>query len=234
MEFDLEYSKQKHITHMGRSWVNALPDHTFEYLETEVYPRLFKDWKRNYIYPNQKLFYRALRLTPIENVKIVILGQDPYHTKYKATGLAFEVQGIKAAEDIPHAQPSLKNIYKLQEKVVKVPTPIGDYHAKQGVLLLNTALCVKEGKPNYYKKLWEPFTKEIINILNKKDDVIWILWGANAHSYIPQITNETHTILASSHPSPLSWSKPCGEYPACCDTDPFGEANMLLDTPINW
>jgi len=220
--------------YMGRSWVNAMPDSFFEYIETKVYPELHAQWKRNYIYPNQRHFYRALRLTPIDKVKIVILGQDPYHTRYKATGLAFETQGIKAAEDINKAQPSLKNIYKLQQKVVKRPTPIGDYHAKQGVLLLNTALSVKEGKPNSHKKLWAPVTKEIINILNKRDDIIWILWGANAHSYIPQITNETHTILASSHPSPLSFTKACGDYPPCSETDPFGEANLLLDQPINW
>ena len=155
------------------------------------------------IFPAKENIFNALKLTPYCNVKVVIVGQDPYHGEGQAHGLCFSVMpGV-----VP--PPSLKNIFKEMQDDVHTTIPNHGClvsWAKQGVLLLNTVLTVREGMPNSHAKFgWQTFTDEIIRKVNeKKDPVVFILWGANAKAKIPLITNPNHLILYSAHPSPLS------------------------------
>lgn len=183
------------------------------------------------VFPEEKNVFNALELTPFESVKVVILGQDPYHGFGQAHGLSFSVQ-----KGIP-LPPSLKNIYKeLQEDIGgEFPTE-GDlsHWAKQGVLLLNTVLTVEEGNANSHKgKGWERLTNRLIESLNElKHPVIFILWGKPAQDKEKLITNLNHVILKAPHPSPLS------AYRGFFGSKPFSRVNDILiqqgQTPIRW
>ena len=183
------------------------------------------------VFPEEKNVFNALELTPFESVKVVILGQDPYHGFGQAHGLSFSVQ-----KGIP-LPPSLKNIYKeLQEDIGgEFPTE-GDlsHWAKQGVLLLNTVLTVEEGNANSHKgKGWERLTNRLIKSLNElKHPVIFIIWGKPAQDKEKFITNPNHVILKAPHPSPLS------AYRGFFGSKPFSRVNDILiqqrQTPICW
>ena len=183
------------------------------------------------VFPEEKNVFNALELTPFESVKVVILGQDPYHGFGQAHGLSFSVQ-----KGIP-LPPSLKNIYKeLQEDIGgELPTE-GDlsHWAKQGVLLLNTVLTVEEGNANSHKgKGWERLTNRLIESLNElKHPVIFILWGKPAQDKEKLITNSNHVILKAPHPSPLS------AYRGFFGSKPFSRINDILiqqgQIPIRW
>ena len=183
------------------------------------------------VFPEEKNVFNALELTPFESVKVVILGQDPYHGFGQAHGLSFSVQ-----KGIP-LPPSLKNIYKeLQEDIGgDLPTE-GDltHWAKQGVLLLNTVLTVEEGNANSHKGMgWERLTNHLIESLNElKHPVIFILWGKPAQDKEKLITNSNHVILKAPHPSPLS------AYRGFFGSKPFSRVNDILmqqgQSPIRW
>ena len=183
------------------------------------------------VFPEEKNVFNALKLTPFESVKVVILGQDPYHGFGQAHGLSFSVQ-----KGIP-LPPSLRNIYKeLQEDIGgELPTE-GDlsHWAKQGVLLLNTVLTVEEGNANSHKGMgWEKLTNRLIESLNElKHPVIFILWGKPAQDKEKLITNPNHVILKSPHPSPLS------AYRGFFGSKSFSRVNDILiqhgQTPIRW
>ena len=183
------------------------------------------------VFPEEKNVFNALELTPFESVKVVILGQDPYHGLGQAHGLSFSVQ-----KGIP-LPPSLKNIYKeLQEDIGgELPTE-GDlsHWAKQGVLLLNTVLTVEEGNANSHKgKGWERLTNRLIESLNELNHpVIFILWGKPAQDKEKLIINPNHVILKAPHPSPLS------AYRGFFGSKPFSRVNDILiqqgQTPIRW
>ena len=183
------------------------------------------------VFPEEKNVFNALELTPFESVKVVILGQDPYHGFGQAHGLSFSVQ-----KGIP-LPPSLKNIYKeLQEDIGgELPTE-GDlsHWAKQGVLLLNTVLTVEEGNANSHKgRGWERLTNRLIESLNElKHPVIFILWGKPAQDKEKLITNPNHVLLKAPHPSPLS------AYRGFFGSKPFSKVNDILiqqgQTPIRW
>ena len=183
------------------------------------------------VFPEEKNVFNALELTPFESVKVVILGQDPYHGFGQAHGLSFSVQ-----KGIP-LPPSLRNIYKeLQEDIGgELPTE-GDlsHWAKQGVLLLNTVLTVEEGNANSHKGMgWERLTNRLIESLNElKHPVIFILWGKPAQDKEKLITNSNHVILKAPHPSPLS------AYRGFFGSKPFSRVNDILiqqgQTPICW
>ena len=183
------------------------------------------------VFPEEKNVFRALKLTPFESVKVVILGQDPYHGFGQAHGLSFSVQ-----KGIP-LPPSLRNIYKeLQEDLGgELPTE-GDlsHWAKQGILLLNTVLTVEEGNANSHKGMgWERLTNRLIESLNElKHPVIFILWGKPAQDKEKLITNPSHVILKAPHPSPLS------AYRGFFGSKPFSKVNEILiqqgQTPICW
>ena len=183
------------------------------------------------VFPEEKNVFTALELTPFESVKVVILGQDPYHGFGQAHGLSFSVQ---KGTPLP---PSLKNIFKeLQEDIGgELPTE-GDlsHWAKQGVLLLNTVLTVEEGNANSHKGMgWEKLTNRLIESLNElKHPVIFILWGKPAQDKEKLITNPNHVILKAPHPSPLS------AYRGFFGSKPFSRVNDILiqqgQTPIRW
>jgi uracil-DNA glycosylase len=183
------------------------------------------------IYPKVNEVYNALALCPLENTKVVILGQDPYHAPKQANGLAFSVQ---AGTKLP---PSLKNIFKELATDLQCPIPNNgclDSWAKQGVLLLNSALTVEDNKPMSHAKIgWETFTDAIIEIVNKQySNVVFILWGKLAQSKIKLIDANKHLVIESAHPSPLS------AYNGFWGSKPFSKTNAYLlakgKQAINW
>ena len=191
------------MVHIGNSWDNILADE----FHSEYYLHLREFLKYEYghyvVYPDMYDIFNALKYTPYENVKAVIIGQDPYHGKGQAHGLCFSVKkGVQPP-------PSLQNIFKeLYDDLKIVPPPHGELTgwAEQGVLLLNTALTVREGKPNSHRgKGWEQLTDAIIRKLNERDiPTAFILWGGNAKAKASLITNPIHAVFKAAHPSPLS------------------------------
>ena len=188
---------------LGNDWDEILK----EEFEKEYYLELREFLKTEYstrkIYPPMHDIYNALRYTSYKDTRVVILGQDPYHGEGQAHGLCFSVKpGVKFP-------PSLQNIFKeLNTEYGMTPPPTGELSgwAKQGVLLLNTTLTVREGQPQSHKgKGWEILTDRIIELLNeKKEPTVFILWGGNARAKKALIKNKNHLILESAHPSPLS------------------------------
>ena len=163
-------------------------------------------WDREYsqktIYPPRELIFNAFKLTPLEKVKVVIIGQDPYHEKGQAMGLAFSVPN---SCKIP---PSLINIFKEIELEFDKPVmKLGDltYLTKQGVFLINTILTVEEGKPMSHKiKEYSNFIQDLLGFLNNLDQpMVFMLWGGNAQKYENLITNKNHLVIKRTHPSPL-------------------------------
>lgn len=178
--------------------------------EKDYYKKLMEFLKEEYaskiIYPNKDDIFNSLKLTSYNDVKVVILGQDPYHGPNQAHGLSFSV---KPEVNIP---PSLLNMYKELNSDVGCFIPNNGYlvdWAKQGVLLLNTVLTVREGNANSHrKKGWEIFTDKVIQLLNDRNEpIVFLLWGKNAQEKAKIITNEHHYILEAPHPSPLSARK---------------------------
>lgn len=161
------------------------------------------EYETKTIFPPKDSIFNALRYTPYENVKVLIVGQDPYHGVGEAHGLSFSVNvGIK----IP---PSLKNIYKELNRDLGLKIPNNGYllkWAKQGVMLLNSVLTVEKDKPGSHRgKGWEIFTDKIIEEVNKKEEpVVFVLWGNYAKEKLKLITNPKHLVLTSAHPSPFS------------------------------
>lgn len=188
---------------LGNDWDEILK----EEFEKEYYLKLREFLKVEYstrkIYPPMHDIYNALRYTSYKDTRVVILGQDPYHGEGQAHGLCFSVKhGVKFP-------PSLQNIFKeLNAEYGMTPPPTGELSgwARQGVLLLNTTLTVREGQPQSHKgKGWEILTDRIIELLNEKTEpTVFILWGGNARAKKSLITNKSHLILESAHPSPLS------------------------------
>jgi len=174
------------------------------------------EYKNSTVYPPAKFIFRAFDATPFDKVKVVILGQDPYHGQGEANGLCFAVdENIK----LP---PSLQNIYKELKNDIGVLGTINNW-AKQGVLLLNSTLTVKANTPgSHQNKGWEQFTDAVIKLLNdKRENLVFILWGKYAKDKGKNIDSHRHLIIQSPHPSPFSahsgffGSKPfskCNEY----------------------
>lgn len=183
------------------------------------------------IYPPSEDIFNALNLTPLKDVKAVILGQDPYHDANQAHGLCFSVQpGIQPP-------PSLVNIYKELHDDLGLKIPNNGYlvkWAEQGVLMLNTVLTVRAHQANSHKgKGWEKFTDAIIQAVNEQDrPIVFILWGRNARDKKKMLTNPKHLILESAHPSPLS------AYNGFFGSKPFSKTNEFLKAngvePIDW
>ena len=183
------------------------------------------------IYPLKENIFNALKLTPYDKVKVVIMGQDPYHGEGEAHGLSFSVQ---APTPLP---PSLKNIYKeLYDDLGIKPCTSGDLTkwAKEGVLLLNSTLTVVKDTPNSHKDIgWQLFTDYIIKVLNEKEEpIVFILWGNFAKSKKAFITNPKHLVIESAHPSPFS-----ARY-GFFGSRPFSRTNEFLKKngikEINW
>ncbi len=216
---------------INNEWNELLERESQKPYMKELKKILVSEYNTQTIYPPKSQIFSALELTPPSHVKVVILGQDPYHGPGQAHGLAFSVN--------PTVQtpPSLKNIYKeLEAEYNTVIDRSGDLRdwAKQGVLLLNPILTVREHQPLSHQKIgWQLFTNEILRTLNDlKQPIVFILWGAKAREAKKFLTNPNHLILESAHPSPLSASR--GFFGSNC----FKKANDYLiahhETPIEW
>ncbi len=198
----IEKRRDKMVT-FNNSWDEQLKDEFDKPYYQALREFLIEEYHTETIYPSMHDIFNALKTTSFEEVKVVILGQDPYHGPRQAHGMAFSVQpGVK----VP---PSLVNIYKELQTSLGCYIPDNGYlmkWAKQGVLLLNTVLTVRAGKPQSHKgKGWEIFTDRVISLLNeRKDPVIFLLWGAPAKKKAELITASQHKILTAAHPSPLS------------------------------
>ncbi len=188
---------------IGNHWDDILDKEYHQEYFKKIVAFINKEYKEKEIFPPKSRILRALSLTDYNSVRVVILGQDPYHGVGEANGLAFAVSdGVK----LP---PSLKNIYKeLYNDLGIPPAKVGNLEcwAKEGVLLLNAVLTVEKDKPASHKSLgWENFTDAIIRSLNdKQTPVVFILWGNFARSKKALITNPKHYVIESTHPSPFS------------------------------
>lgn len=191
------------MVHLGNSWDELLKDEFQKPYYLNLRKFLASEYRTQKIHPDMNDIFNSLRYTDYDDVRVVVLGQDPYHQPNQAHGLSFSVKkGIAPP-------PSLQNIYKEIHAEYGCPIPEhGEltYWAKQGVLLMNTVLTVREGCPNSHKGMgWEIFTGDVISLLNQRPKpMVFLLWGANARSKTKLITNPAHLVLTSAHPSPLS------------------------------
>lgn len=216
-----------------------IPSDWSKLLQTEFQKEYFDElqffvdaeYKGNTCYPPYNELFRALNSTPVSDVKVVVLGQDPYHGKGQANGLAFSVN------DWVQLPPSLKNIFKELKNDLGIETPNSgnlERWAKQGVLLLNTVLSVREGEADSHKNRgWEHFTDAIISAISKeKSHVVFLLWGNKAQTKVQFIDPNKHSVLTAGHPSPLS------AYRGFFGCKHFSKTNAILEnrgeTPIVW
>lgn len=216
---------------IGNEWDTLLEDEFKKDYYLELRKFLVNEYNHYHIYPDMYDIFNALRYTPYHDARVVLLGQDPYHRKGQAHGLCFSVKkGIAPP-------PSLQNMYKELHDDLGCQIPNhGELTkwAKQGVLMLNTCLTVREGKPNSHAgKGWEILTDHIITLMNQKSTpVVFLLWGRNAQNKEKLITNPAHLILKCAHPSPLS------AYNGFFGCRHFSTTNQfLLDhnlQPIDW
>ena len=191
------------------------------------------------IYPPMNKIFNAFNLTPLSKVKVVIVGQDPYHGEGQATGLCF---GVNPGCKIP---PSLRNINKelVSDIGYGITDPTLENWAKQGVLLINSALTVREHSPASHAKIWKAFTEYILTYLNQNtENKIFVAWGAFAYNCLfnkkQRLDTEKHALIVSSHPSPLSAQKMFKSYPKFMDSKPFSVINEILQkqqiSEISW
>lgn len=206
---------------IGNKWDEILKDEFKKEYFSKLIDFVKLEYKTKTIYPKQSEVFNAFRYTDFDNVKVVILGQDPYHGPNQAEGLSFSVSNEVLKP------PSLKNIFKELENDIGISFPEVNSlkkWAKEGVLLLNAVLTVEEHKPTSHKdKGWEIFTDDIIKILNERDKpTVFILWGAYARNKKSLITNSNHYVIESAHPSPFSARN------GFFGSKPFSKANEFL------
>lgn len=216
---------------LTKSWYNLLKEEFEKDYFKDLQKFLDDEYSKYTVFPSAEKIFTALNYVKYDDVKVVIVGQDPYHEEGQAQGLAFSVpSGIK----VP---PSLVNIYKeLKSDLGVEKDSNGDLSdwAKQGVLLLNTVLTVRKGMANSHKgKGWETLTTEIIKLLNKREKpIVFVLWGNNAKAFETLINKDRHLVLKSAHPSPLS------AYNGFFGCKHFSKINKFLEEKnlgiINW
>jgi uracil-DNA glycosylase len=214
------------------SWKEKLKDEFEKPYFAELAAFVKDEYKSATVYPSPKFLFRAFELTPFEKVKVVILGQDPYHGKGQANGLCFAVND---GEKLP---PSLQNIFKEIESDLGKPIKnrSGDLSrwAEQGVLLLNATLTVRAATPgSHQNKGWEQFTDAVIRILSKeREHLVFILWGNYARAKGASIDRTKHLVIESPHPSPFS------AYNGFFGSKPFSKTNEYLEKqgkePVDW
>lgn len=211
-------------------WKDVLaPIKNSDYFKT-LWTRVKQEYQQNKCFPPKEKIFRAIELTPFDEIKVVIIGQDPYHDDYQANGLCFSVSDQVAAP------PSLRNIYKeLKDDLgVERKTNELDAWAMQGVLLLNATLTVGAHSANSHKDLgWEVFTDFIIKeISNRRENIVFVLWGAFAQKKAELIDTNKHFVIKSVHPSPLSAHR------GFFGSRPFSKINDYLKskniTEIDW
>ena len=212
-------------------WLEALKDEFKKDYYKQLFEKVNEEYRTRLIFPPANDIFNAFHLTPLKDVKVVILGQDPYHGNNQAHGLCFSV---KAEVEIP---PSLVNIYKELHDDLGCTIPDHGYlvkWAKQGVLMLNTVLTVRAHQANSHRGIgWEEFTDAAIRVLNTQDrPIVFILWGRPAQMKKAMLNNPKHLILEAPHPSPLS------SYRGFFGSRPFSKTNQFLEAngvePIDW
>lgn len=212
-------------------WLTSIGNEFHKSYYKELYQFMKEEYTRYQIFPQAEDIFSAFHLTPLSQVKVVILGQDPYHNVGQAHGLCFSV---KPEVDIP---PSLVNIYKELKDDLGCTIPNNGYlvkWAEQGVLMLNTVLTVRAHQANSHQgKGWERFTDAVIKEVNEQDrPIVFILWGRPAQNKKSMLNNPKHLILEAPHPSPLS------SYRGFFGSKPFSKTNeFLLNNnigPIDW
>lgn len=213
-------------------WLEAMQPEFQKPYYAQLFQFVKEEYSRVVVYPPADDIFNALHLTPLHQVKVVILGQDPYHNVNQAHGLSFSVP--KSQPEIP---PSLQNIYKELHDDLGCTIPNHGYlkkWAEEGVLLLNTVLTVRAHQANSHQgKGWEQFTDAILEAVNREDrPIVYLLWGRPAQSKIPMLTNPKHLVLKAPHPSPLS------AYRGFFGCRHFSQANAFLEEhgvePIDW
>lgn len=215
----------------GNDWAEVLKDEFEKDYYKELSLFVDKEYEDGICYPPKNEIFSAFNETALKDTRVVIIGQDPYHEEGQAHGMCFSVKpGIKTPR-------SLVNIYKEMRDDIGTDIPDNGYlinWAKQGVLLLNTVLTVRQGEAFSHKKRgWEIFTDAVIKAVGSKEDpVVFILWGAPAQKKEELIVNKNHYIIKSAHPSPLSASR------GFFGTKPFSKCNKFLTDkgykPIDW
>lgn len=213
-------------------WLECIQDEFKKPYYRELYQFVRKEYNTHVIYPPADDIFNAFHFTPLSQVKVLILGQDPYHGEHQAHGLCFSV-----LPDQPELPPSLQNIYKELQDDLGCYIPNNGYLKKwadQGVLMLNTVLTVRAHQAGSHQgKGWEQFTDAIIQAVNAQDrPIVYLLWGKPAQSKIPMLTNPKHLILKAPHPSPLS------AYRGFFGCRHFSQTNEFLKRngiePIDW
>ena len=212
-------------------WLPALNAEFRKPYYAQLYKFIREEYSTRKVFPPADDIFNAFHLTPLSQVKVLILGQDPYHNDGQAQGLCFSV---KPDVEIP---PSLENIYKELQDDMGCYIPNNGYlvkWAEQGVLMLNTVLTVRAHQANSHQgRGWEQFTDAIINAVNAQDrPIVYLLWGRPAQSKIPMLTNPKHLILTAPHPSPLSAYRGFFGCKHFSQTNEFLKANGI--EPIDW
>ena len=189
---------------IANDWLPSIEGEFRKPYYKELYQFVKEEYSKHVVYPPSDDIFNALHLTPLKEVKVLILGQDPYINENEAHGLCFSV--LPEQKKLP---PSLQNIYKELHEDLGCEIPNNGYlkkWAEQGVLLLNTVLTVRAHESNSHKgKGWEHFTDAIIRAVNEQDrPIVYMLWGSHAQQKIPMLNNPKHLILKAPHPSPLS------------------------------
>ena len=213
-------------------WLDIVKDEFSKPYYKELYQFVLKEYNTHVVYPPSDDIFNAFHFTPLSKVKVLILGQDPYHNAHQAHGLCFSV--LPDQREIP---PSLQNIYQELKEDLGCFIPNNGYLKKwadQGVLMLNTVLTVRAHQANSHQgRGWEKFTDAVIEAVNAQQrPVVYLLWGRPAQSKIPMLTNPGHLILKAPHPSPLSAGR---GFFGCRH---FSQANVFLERnglePIDW
>ncbi len=219
------------MVNIGNDWDELLRGEFQKEYYLKLRQFLISEYNTHTIYPPMGDIFNALRATPYASVKAVILGQDPYHGAGQAHGMCFSVKkGVQPP-------PSLINIFKELNADLGVPIPkhgqLTDW-AKNGVLLLNTALTVREGQANSHRGMgWEIFTDRVIELLNEREQpIVFLLWGGNARAKKRLITSPQHLVLECAHPSPLSAYNGFFGCRHFSKTNEFLKANGI--SPIDW
>lgn len=220
------------MTMIQNDWLEAVGTEFKKPYYKELYRFVSEEYSTHIIYPPAEDIFNAFHFTPLSKVKVLILGQDPYHNINQAHGLSFSV--LPSQTDLP---PSLHNIYQELLSDLGCYIPNNGYLKKwadQGVLLLNTVLTVRAHQANSHQgKGWELFTDAILRAVNEQDrPIVYLLWGRPAQSKIPMLTNPKHLVLTAPHPSPLS------AYRGFFGCKHFSQANHFLEAfgiePIDW
>lgn len=228
----LKEEGKRRMSMITNDWLEEISDEFKQPYYRDLYQFINKEYASNTVFPKASDIFNAFHFTPLSKVKILILGQDPYHNFNQAHGLSFSVPVDQ--REIP---PSLQNIYKELEDDLGCSVPNNGYLKKwadQGVLLLNTVLTVRAHQANSHQgKGWEQFTDAVIKAVNHQErPIVYMLWGRPAQSKIPMLTNSKHLVLKAPHPSPLS------AYRGFFGCKHFSKANEFLkangENPIDW